>query len=349
MGYSKFEYINIKSIAGCVPKDIQDTMLYPYLFSDKEKKKFIRATGIRERRIAEHSVTSSDLGYYAAIDIITGSKIDKKDIKSLIFVSQTPDYRIPFTANILQHRLDLDKDCTCIDINAGCSGFVTGLQTAYSIQNSLHNGNVLLIFAETMSKIVSSKDRATSLLFGDGATALLLEKSKTLNLSFFSSFSDGKFAEALQIPDSGYRNITSKNSFQSKLFNDGSERNNMDLFMDGPAVFDFTMREVIPAVKDLNTFAGMEINDFDYIIFHQSNKFIINQFGNQLKIPLEKLVINIDRFGNTSGVSIPLAIVTELFNKKANTIHISGYGAGLSWGNAIIKLTDTKIFPLKEV
>ena len=349
MGYSTFKNIGIKSISACVPKNIEETMQYPFLFSEKDKKKVVKATGIKERRVAEENITASDLGFNAASVILEESDLNKQDIQCLIFISQTPDYRIPFTANILQHRLGLPNSCTCIDINAGCSGFVTGLQTAYSIQNSLDNGNVLLVIAETMSKILSPKDRATSLLFGDGASAILLEKKDNLNLSYFSSYSDGKYHDVLIMPDSGFRNPPNTSSFEMHQFDHGSERNNMHLYMDGAAVFDFTMREVMPAVTELNKKAGKAINDIDFYIFHQSNKFIINQFGNQLDIPKEKLVQNIERFGNTSGVTIPLAIVTELYNKALGTIHVSGYGAGLSWGNAILNIGNAIIHPLKEI
>ena len=351
MAFVKYTGIEISGISACVPRNTICNIDYPEFFSEKEKKKIIKITGISERRFANDNTTASDLGFQAAKDIITNTGTKKEEIKFLLFLSQTPDYLIPFTGNILQHKLELSKECASMDINAGCSGFIYGLNMAFALQQSLKEGKVLLIIAETMSKILSKKDRSTSLLFGDGGVAILIENSFENTNSYFDLFSDGKGFNSLIIPDGGYRNVVSENSLILNNFEDGSIRNRLNLFMDGGEIFDFTMREIPKSVLSILEKTGISINQIDKYFFHQSNSFIIKQFGRILNIPSEKLILNIERFGNTSGVSIPLAMVTEkeqiLKNKSAKLL-CSGYGAGLSWANCIINFSPNYISELIE-
>lgn len=350
MSFSKFSNIHIEGISACVPKEIIDNIDYPFLYTDKEKRKLIKTTGIAQRRITNSNTCSSDLGFAAANELIADLNIDRTQITSLLFVSQTPDYKIPFTSNILQDRLKLSNSCFCIDINAGCGGFPLGLQMAYSLAETQDNACVLFIIAETLSKVLSTKDKSTSLLFGDGASALLIRKGKQKSISYFANYTDGKHHDVIKIPDGGFRSPTSDDSLAYTKYEDGSERNELELSMDGGAVFDFTLREVPPAVENMNKYSEFSIEDTDYFVFHQANKFILKQFQTRLSIPGDKMIINIERFGNTSGVSIPLAIVTELFDKsKRDVIHCCGFGAGLAWGNVILNLSQTKILPLIEL
>jgi 3-oxoacyl-[acyl-carrier-protein] synthase-3 len=353
MSISTFNSIEIECISSCVPKNKVYTKDYPILFNQKEKETIIKNTNIHERRIAPSDMFTSDLAFAASQAIFedpnTGAK--PQEIKALVFLSQTHDYKMPFSSNILQHKLKIPSDCLCIDINAACSGFITGLQTAYSIANNLETGKVLFVISETMSKIVSKKDRKTTLIFGDGASALLISKSnQNKSNSHFASFSDGEYADAIKIPSGGSRSSINSDSIKMKEFEDGSERNDFQLEMDALGVYNFTMKRIPPSVINMNNYLNLNPNDIDYYVFHQANNFIINRFIKKLKIDNDKVAINIDRFGNTSGVSIPLAITTELKDKdNLEKVHCVGFGAGLSWGNAIINLMNTKILTLKEI
>lgn len=349
MSFSHFDSVKIKAISSCVPKTICNNLDYPHLFSEKEKKRLIKLTGIKQRRIASQDVCASDLGYVAAEKLLTDVDFDRKQIKHLIFLSQTPDYKIPFTSNIIQDKLGVSNDCSCLDINAGCNGFISGMMTAYALQQSLSEGSVLLIVAETMSKILSPKDRATTLLFGDAASAILLEKANS-EKSYFSSYSDGSKYEVIAIPEGGSRKPFTASSLNNIIDDEGNEKNGTQLKMDGPAVFDFTMKEVIPSMNEIYSYFGINKDQISYFAFHQSNRFILQQFANSMGIGSDRLLINIDRFGNTSGVSIPLLLTTELCeNDKKGLVHCIGYGAGLSWGNCILDLSNTEILPLIEL
>lgn len=335
-----FSGVEITSIAGCVPSNRVTNDFFQNLLSPKELRIFEKTVGILERRWVSNDTTASDLGYIAANDLLQNPEIDKQDIECLIFLSQTPDYKIPFTSNILQNRLHLKREILCLDINAGCAGFIQGLSTAFAIAKTLKPGKkVLLIVAETLSKILSKNDRSTSMLFGDGASALLIEHTENLEAkAFFNFFSDGANYDAIIIPDGGFRNEPQIGSFEMKIDEAGNTKNRLHLEMDGPKVFDFTLREIAPGIKKLLDCFELDINTIEHFILHQSNQFILKQIAAQLGIGDDKLLINIQNFGNTSGVSIPLAIVTEnvrLLTSK--NLLLSGYGVGLNWGNALIQ------------
>jgi 3-oxoacyl-[acyl-carrier-protein] synthase-3 len=301
-------------------------------------RKFERTTGIKQRRYANLETTASDLGFEAAKKIFEDKKCES-EITALIFISQTADYKIPFTSNILQDRLGLSENILCLDINAGCAGFIQGLSTAYALASTT-SGKVLLIVAETLSKILSREDRSTSMLFGDGAAALIISRDKTLNSkSYFNFFSDGSNADAIIVPDGGCRNPFSKNSLDWIEDEKGNKNRRTHLAMDGPRVFDFTLREIPSSVDKLISEFNLNKDEIDLFLFHQSNKFIINQIASRLGLPKEKVLINIDRFGNTSGVTIPLLIVSD-FDKEnmPKKILISGYGSGLNWGCGCIAM-----------
>ena len=344
--YQSFDNIEIEAISSCVPKQIIKNDFFSDLLEGKDLRMFEKTVGIYERRWSDDDVTASDLAFKAIENLFISTDIDKDDIKCLLFVSQTSDYKIPFTSNILQDRLGLSNDLMCLDINAGCAGFIQGISTAYSILNSLADGKVLLVIAETLSKILSPNDRSTTMLFGDAASALIISKSERKSNSYLNMFSDGKNFSAIQIPDGGYRSPFSKSSLDNKLKENGGFANNVNLEMDGPKVFDFTLREVSNGVVDLFEHFKIDKNKIDYFLFHQSNKFIISQISNQLGLVKEKVLFNIQSFGNTSGVSLPLLISSNknIFEGKLHRLLLSGYGSGLTWGNVVLEINSNAIF-----
>ncbi|GGH01677.1 3-oxoacyl-ACP synthase [Polaribacter pacificus] len=347
----KFQGIFIESIAACVPKKKITGADFDYLLDSKELRKFEKTTGILERRYVDENTTASDLGFMAAKKILESEK-DLNEIKVLIFLSQTSDYKIPFTSNILQDRLGLSKETLCLDINAGCAGFVQGLSLAYAQASSIENGKVLLIVSETLSKILSPNDRSTTMLFGDaGSAALISRDSESNEKSYFNFFSDGKNYDAIIIPEGGYRNPFNSETLNWKEENTGNKSQKIHLTMDGPRVFDFTLREIPKSIEDLFKTNHLDKEDIDAFLFHQSNRFIIKQIASRLGVSNDKLLLNIDKFGNTSGVTIPLLMVTDI--KKDKIYHkllLSGYGSGLNWGNCIIPIgSNFKNYDLIEI
>lgn len=346
-----FEGLEIKAISSCVPKNKIRNDFFDYLLSPKEIRVFEKTVGIIERRWANENTTASDLGFKAADNLFEKYKINRDEIDCLIFLSQTSDFKIPFSSNILQHKLGLKQNILCLDINAGCAGFIQGLSTSFAIAKTIKNGKVLFIIAETLSKILSRNDRSTTMLFGDGASAVLIENiENSQTKSYFNFFSDGNNADAIQIPDGGYRNIVKPDSLLEKVDEKGNSKNKLNLAMDGPKVFDFTLREIVPSINHLLQHSNLEKCDIDYFLLHQSNQFIIKQIAAKLEVDYEKMLLNIANFGNTSGVSIPLLICSNQEKlEKSHTVLMSGYGSGLNWGNSILNVSSTKIFPIIEV
>lgn len=345
-----FKGIEITAIATSVPKRTVTNETFGELLSPKELRLFEKTVGILERRWVNPGVTASDLAFAACEALFQKYPSAKDEIDCLIFLSQSPDYKIPFTSNILQHKLGLKRQMLCLDLNAGCAGFVQGLGTAYALSKTA-KGKTLFIAAETMSQMLSPKDRATTMLFGDGAAAILIENTGNENaVSHFNFYTDGGNADAIIIPDGGYRNPVSEASFEPVTDEKQNVKTRLNLSMDGARVFDFTLREITPSVKSLLDEVGKTKDDIDYYLLHQSNRFIIGQIATQLGEPLEKLLLNIEKFGNTSSVSIPLLMASHRDKLSAsNSIVCCGYGVGLNWANAILDHTKIDILETVEV
>ena len=350
--FQEFQGVEIMAITATVPKRKILNDSFAEILSPKELRIFEKTVGIVERRWADDNITASDLGFAAANNLFEKFEVKKDEIDCLIFLSQTSDFKIPFTSNILQDRLGLKKQILCLDINAGCAGFIQGLSTSFAIAKTLQKrGKVLFIVAETLSKILSCKDRSTSMLFGDGAAAVLIGNTDAKSSSsFFNFFSDGLNSEAIQIPDGGYRNGISKESFEVVIDEKGNQKSKLNLSMDGPKVFDFTLREISASIEDLLNKSNTAKESVDFFLLHQSNQFIIKQIASQLQVSQEKALLNIKDFGNTSGVSIPLLICSKAKElSKSDKVVMSGYGSGLNWGNSIINISNAKIFKITEI
>ena len=350
MAILKYNNVGISAITACVPQKIEYNKDLGYMMTEEEIQKAIQNIGIEERRIAEQDVCSSDLSLRAAQQLMSDNSIDPQSIDVLLFVSQTSDYHQPATAAVLQHKLGLSKNTIAFDINLACSGYVFGLSTAYAYLQNEGINRVLLLVGETMSKIVSRYDKVNTPLFGDAGTATLIEKGERFGKSLFSLHTDGKGAEVMMIPDGGFRNPVTENSFIEETDANGDKRTRLQFRMDGMAVFNFGMSEEPRDVKNIVEAAGMELSDIDLLIYHQANKFMTDFFTKWLKFDKAKTPYSIRKFGNTSSASIPLTIVTELKNaypERSNVI-LSGFGAGLSWGSVLLNLENCKISQLIE-
>ena len=346
-----FENVGISGISACVPKKRDKNINYKHLFSYEDFEKSIETIGIIEKRIAEPDVCASDLCFVAAERLIEDLKIERDSIDVIIFMSQTPDYQIPATSPSLQHRLRLPKTTACFDINLACSGYVYSLCTAFAYASQIGIRRVLLLAGETLSRFTSQNDKSTVLLFGDGGSATIVEKKSEFKKTYFSLNSDGSGSSVLKIPNSGYREQATIKSFEPITDADGNSRNGFQLFMDGMEVFNFTMREVPKDIKKILEFSQKSIDNLDYIIFHQANKFMTDFFAKKMKYPLDRVPYSIDRFGNTSTVSIPLNIVSEMQNsfETPKQILMAGYGAGLSWGSAVFENFHCHLSELIEI
>ena len=341
MPYIKFSNVGITAIAGAVPKREIDNRHYTHFMSEKEVETVISMTGIARRRFSDADTCSSDLAIAAAKRMIEKTQIDLTEIDLLLFVSQTPDYRTPPTSMMIADKLGLGKSVGAFDINLGCSGFVYGLQTAFLFANQPGIKKVLLLNGETKSKAYSSKDKATSLLFGDRTAATLVEKIANLNPTVMSMNSNGAGYHYIIMPGGGYRKPSSAATLVEKEFPDGSIRTDEHGSMDGEAVFNFTITDVPKDIKATVAEAGIDWDDVRYFVPHQANRFITNHIAKKFKVPADKILYSMDKYGNTSSVSIPLTIAECLpegiISDKTLTV-MTGFGVGLSWGTVTTDL-----------
>lgn len=344
--------IQMKGMAVAVPKT-KKVNLDNAFFSKEDLEKFTSTTGVSEFRIADTTTTTSDLGFEAAQQLILEMNIDKNDIDVLIFVSQTPDYlNIPNTAPLLQSKLGLSKSCLSFDLPLGCSGFVYGLSTIASYMQNPAFKKGLLICGDTPSKIVGNQDKSATLLFGDAAAVILLEREESNSIMHFSMGSDGSGYKAIIINDGGARNPFNESSLAVVDYGNGIKRNQCELALDGMDVFSFGITQAPKSVKELMDFANINTEEIDYAVFHQANKMMNEMIRKKLKLEIEKVPYSLDKFGNTSSASIPVTMVTELKNQLRNgknKLLFCGFGVGLSWGSCYLTTENLTILDLIEI
>ncbi|HTA81955.1 MAG TPA: ketoacyl-ACP synthase III [Bacteroidia bacterium] len=346
MAFFSIENIRLKGIACAVPK--QETSNWDYDFiTEQERKLLIKTTGVEKRRVvSESGLTTADLGMAAAEKLLKETNTNKEEIDILVFVSQTPDYFLPASSVILQNKLGLSKNCMAFDINLGCSGFVYGLSAIGSIMNTAKFKKGLLIAGDISSKAAEREDKSVYPLFGDGASATLLEYDATTEKMTISLQSDGAGYEAIIVRDGGMRKPMTKESFNIKEIAPGISRAPRNLELNGMDVFNFSVTEVPLNVEDFFKRTNTTAQSYDYFVMHQANLLMNETVRKKLGFPAEKVPYSLTKFGNTSSASIPLTIVSELRDKVSRPLSmlLCGFGVGLSWATASIK-TNNLICP----
>jgi 3-oxoacyl-[acyl carrier protein] synthase len=348
MAFLQIHNVQIKGISGCVPQRVEHNRDYPYL-SKEEIEKYISTIGVEKRHCAVHdgTICTSDLCFTAAETLITDLGWDKNDIEVLVFVSHTADYKLPSTACVLQNRLGLPTSCMAFDSPLGCSGFVYGLGIISSILQTGFIKKGLLLVGNTQSVYAAPKDQGTSLLFADGGTAIALEYNTGCDSMEFDYFTNGAGKDALIVPDGGCRNPFNEKSLVEYPDDNGIIRSRLHEKMDGLEVFSFATTTVPKSLKNLMDKFSIKQEDINYLLLHQANKFLCEKIRKRMKFSEESTPYNIDRYGNTSGASIPLLMLTELRDKlQSETINFlaSGFGVGLSLGSVRFS-TDRIICP----
>ena len=352
MAYIQYEGVGITAMSAAVPRRVVKGREYTEVFSQEEANEIVDKTGIEERRFADAETCSSDLCFAAAEKLIADNNINKEEIDLLVFISQTPDYRMPATSVTLQHRLGLPNSTIAFDITLGCSAFIYGLSVVYGMMERSGLRKALLLDGETRSKVYSPRDRRSAFLFGDGGVAALIERDPKFGKSTFSLNSDGSRADLIMIPAGGYRKMSSAETVVEKVVDEfGNMRSEEQGYMRGGDVFNFVIREIPRDIK--NTLAKVEktVDDFDYIVFHQANNFINSYIMKKMKMDATKIPSTIAKFGNTSSVSVPLTIVSELRGKLDGhkDVLLSAFGVGMTWATGVIAVEDCKISEIVEV
>jgi len=291
-------------------------------------------TGIKERRVSFGEKTYQ-MAAKAAKEAIENAGIEKEEIDMIILATITPDFFMPSTANLVQAELGLEG-IPSFDITAGCTGFVYGLQVADQFIRSKQSKTILVIGVEVLSKVIDWSDRNTCVLFGDGAGAVILKSSNQEGIicTYTGTGSQGDLQELLTLPV-----VPLKNPF---LQIPNNNRRPSNISMNGKEIFQFATRIMIKSISHVLNKSNLSISDIDYIIPHQANIRIIDHVARKLKIEREKFIINLDRFGNTSSASIPLAL-NEAHKEKTfcpgDRMIMVAFGGGLTWGAALLNWT----------
>jgi 3-oxoacyl-[acyl-carrier-protein] synthase III len=349
MAVFTFNNIKIGGIAAAVPSNREATTKYNDVFGEEEVKKFIEQTGIQEtRRTAKHQ-TTSDLGYVAAKKILDERGISPSEIGAIIFASHSPDYRRPATAFVLQKRLGVSKDAVVFDISLGCSSLIYGVQVIGSIMQNSNITKALLITGDTAGKSVYPTDRSSVMLFGEAGAAILLEKTDEENKITAILKSDGDGYRYMIVPGGGYRYLNPPDEvFDCK---DGNKRSLYNSFIQGTAVFTFTIFDVPQLIKEFLSYTNTSVDDYDSFAFHQANLYILKQIAKKVKIPMERMPISLHKYGNTSGASPLVSLIEEYAEnpeKKIIKTLFCGFGIGVSLGVFSAEVDTQYIYPIIE-
>lgn len=351
MAFFKFNNIKIGGIACCVPSTCVKTESYKPVFGDEEVEKFMEMTGVRaSHRTSEHQ-TCSDLGFVAAQKLLEKKGIKPEEIGAVIFASHSPDYRRPSTAFILQYRLGIPREAVCYDISLGCSSLVKGIQAVSSMMTCSEDINKALLFVgDTAGKSVNMKDRSSAMLFGEAGAVMLLEKDDKIQEPVQALLrSDGSGFKYMIVPGGGFRYLHAPE--EPVMCQDGNPRSLHNSFIQGTSVFTFTIFDVPKIIKDFWMRTGTSVDDYDCYAFHQANLYILKQIAKKTKIPMEKMPITLDRYGNTSGASAILSLCDRYANgeeDKVIKVFACGFGIGLSWGCASFEINTGDILPIME-
>jgi 3-oxoacyl-[acyl-carrier-protein] synthase-3 len=298
---------------------------------DTSDRWIVERTGIRERRVAAPDESTATLAIAAGAAAIKSARITPLDVDLLIVATATPEQPIPHTGAFVGDGLGLR--CGSFDLGAGCAGFVYELVTGASLLATGGLSHVLVIGAETLSRIIDPTDRATCVLFGDGAAALVLEAAPDdgPGLLAFDLGCDGSLAGLLEIQAGGSRRPTTADTLAEGL---------QFLKMAGPEVFRRAVRVVVDSANATLGRAGVASSQVDWFVPHQANARIIEAAANRLGIPAERTIVNIERYGNTSAASIPLALAEAVDAgqiEDGQLVLVSGFGAGMTWGSALLR------------
>jgi 3-oxoacyl-[acyl-carrier-protein] synthase-3 len=330
----------IKAISSYLPSRVVTNEELAAEFSGWTAGKIAMKTGILSRHIAAEGELASDLAVHAVTRLFEENGIGRDSVDALLYCTQSPDYLLPPTACILQHRLELPRSVAAFDFNLGCSGFVYGLGLAKGLIASGQARRILLVTADTYSRYLHPRDRSVRTLFGDAAAAVCIdaEEGRDGMDGPFVYGTDGSGAENLMVPAGGLRCPVVENP-EVITDSSGNQRTAHHLFMNGPEIFTFTLRVVPETVAALLHRTGLGLEDIDLFVFHQANEYMLEHLRKRLDVPAEKFVVSMQDCGNTVSSTIPIALERAMKSgrlQRGMRVMLLGFGVGYSWAGTII-------------
>lgn len=340
----KFKNASITGVLSVVPSNTLDFFeeMDAFNFSAARSRKLAEVMGFSKHRVVSEGKTSVDLAVVGLKHLFDHGFLKKEDVSGIIFVTQSPDFFIPANSHILHGFFDFSEDVFCLDITQGCAGYIVGLIQAF-MQIDSGAEKIVLVNADTLSSKVSKQDRNSWPLIGDAAAITIVERDRQeVETKAIVKFR-GSGRHALQIPAGAFREPPSEFSKILKDDGTGNLRSRENLIMDGTAIFNFVQENIPPLIDQLVEYSGISKVDFDYFVFHQPNKFMLEKLAQKMEVPQEKVIKNVvESFGNSSGVTIPLAIthnLSEALNSTSLRLCLAGFGVGLTWGAMDIQIS----------
>jgi 3-oxoacyl-[acyl-carrier-protein] synthase-3 len=303
------------------------------------RERFVRAVGINARRVAPPGLCASDLCVAAARHLVDRLRLSPGEIDALVFVTQTPDYPLPGNSMLAQQRLGLPASTCLLDLNQGCAGYVYGLVALASLLGVARMRRGLLLVGDTITRLLSSRDRSTVPIFSDAGSATLLERAPDAEPMRFNLGSDGAGARVIHVRGGGAREPFGADSLMVGEEERDVFRAPIHLAMRGMDILHYSLTYVVPGITELLAFAGGDLATPDYYVFHQANRLLNDSLARKLGIPDDRRPETLSDFGNTSCASIPVTICRRLGAALAtgrSTLLLSGFGSGFSWGSALI-------------
>lgn len=342
MANTKIKGAKIAAVVSSVPAVTFDNLTDTTQFTQDEVRKVVGMAGIHRRRISGDSLCSSDLCTVAAEAALEAVKWERGSVDALIMVTQTPDYFLPQTSCVIHKQLGLSDRCATFDVGLGCSGYPYGLWLASMMIHSSGFRRVLLLHGDTPSRYAEESDRSVALLFGDAGSATAIEADTSDDAPdwFFSMHSDGSGCSDMIIEGGGFRERFPE------------DKHKYYVRVKGANVFNFTIKRIPALIQETLDTTGVNKEDVDYFIFHQSNKYIIDHLTNKLGIQSNQVPLTLKEFGNTGGPSIPLTITQGGLERppgRSLLLMLLGYGVGLSWSSALITLGPDAVLEHREL
>lgn len=313
-----------------------------YSFPVQQTMRLKKIMGYEKHRIAKPETTVSDLCVFGMEYLFQKGYVKKDDIDALLLITQSPDYYMPPTSNVIQGRLGLGSNVLCMDINQGCCGYLLGLMQAFMLLENGCTQKVVLLNGDVLSKKVSKQDRNSYPLVGDAAAITVVENSDDKQRAYFNLYMDGSQSGILQIPAGGFRLPSSGETAELRDQGDGNLRSQDNLVMDGAEVFRFAQTKVPDMITEILEYADMEKEEIDYYLFHQPNRFMLEKLAARTGICKDKMPMNVvTEYGNSSGCTIPVNIVHNLAERlkaERSKCCMAGFGSGLTWSSIIMEL-----------
>lgn len=352
-----FKGKKISSMIGILPATIGyfDDEVDNYSFPAKQTMRLKKVMGYNQHRLAKETSTVSDFAVYGLNYMLENGWIKKEEIGAVITCTLCPDHFVPHISNIVQAKCGLNTDIICMDIAQGCCGFILGLMQSFLILEHMKDKKVVLINGDILSHKISKRDRNDFPLIGDATAITIVENDASAGSIYYEMHNDGKRGDALKIPAGAFRMPSTPKTAEMVDQGDGNFRSLDNMHMDGSGVFNFVQTEVPKMLEHALKAAGENMENIDWFLFHQPNKFMLQKLAEKAGIPEEKLPMNlVENFGNPSGASIPLTAIynikDEMLEKQLHCC-LSAFGSGLAWGLMFMdigplehcKLIDSKL------